>query len=216
MKQKLYYQYAGSCFLLLFMFLGYVVKFYPDWLTPFDNFTTTMIRSVFPTLNSYFLWITKFANPLSLALICVALVIILLRGKYYAEALWLSLGTGIIAGVVNPLIKLLFLRERPSLEHLVTENSFSFPSGHSTGSMIFYGTLIFLVPLFLTNKKAQRTVQGLLIFLIVMIGISRIYLGVHFPTDVLGGFCIGLCWLCFSYPYYEKQRFVWRFKNKQL
>jgi len=198
MHKKLYFQFSGSCFLLLFVFLGYLVKFYPTWLVSFDETLTRIIRSGYPFWTPFFLWVTKFANPTTIILLFLAVLAVLVINKYYAEALWLSIGTIGIAGLSNPLIKLVFLRERPTLEHLVTESSFSFPSGHSTGSMVFYGTLLFLVP-----------VMG-------CIGISRIYVGVHFPSDVLGGFCVGLSWLLLTYPYYLQKRFVWRFTRKQL
>lgn len=216
MQKKLIYQYAGSCFLLLFVFLGYVVKFYPSWLTPFDETLTRLIRSGYPFMTSFFLWITKFANPITIILLFLVVLVVFLINKYYAEAIWLSLGTIGIAGIFNPLIKLVFLRERPTLTHLVVETSSSFPSGHSTGSMVFYGALLLLGPILFKQPFWQWSLRLLLGVLIVLIGISRIYVGVHFPSDVLGGFCVGLSWLLLTYPYYVQKRFVWRFTRKQL
>ncbi|KPG70310.1 MULTISPECIES: phosphatase PAP2 family protein [unclassified Enterococcus] len=216
MQKKLYYQYAGSCFLLLFVFLGYIVKFYPSWLNPFDESLTRVIRSGYPLMTPFFLWVTKFANPVTIILLFLVVLVVFLINKYYAEALWLSLGTIGIAGLFNPLIKLVFLRERPTLEHLVVETSSSFPSGHSTGSMVFYGTLLLLVPILFKQPFWQWCLRILLGLLILLIGISRIYVGVHFPSDVLGGFCVGLSWLLLTYPYYLQKRFVWRFTRKQL
>lgn len=215
MKNKLYYQFSGSCFLLLFMFLGYTVRFYPSWLTPFDQKITEIVRLPYPHLNQFFIWYTKFANPLTIGLIAVAIVILLIRGKYYAESVWLLINTALVAGVVNPLIKLIFQRARPTIQHLVSEHSFSFPSGHSSGSMLLYGTIIFLLPQFIKQKKICLFMQILLGIGILLIGISRIYVGVHYPSDVVGGFCLGLAWLFLTYPIYLEKRFVWRFKRKQ-
>lgn len=215
MKNKLYLQFYGSCALVLFASLGYIVKFYASWIEPFDTFITNGVRSLQPTWTTFFLWVTKFGNPLTVILIFLAILFVLLYGKRYAEAIWYSAGVIGIAGIFNPLIKLLFMRERPTLEHLVSEHSYSFPSGHSTGSMILYGTLIFLVPIFIQNKTWQRIIQLLLGVFILSIGISRIYLGVHFPSDVIGGFSVGLGWLLLTYPIYEEKRFIWRFKSKQ-
>lgn len=215
MKNTLYFRFAGSCFLLIVMFLGYTVKFYPEWLITFDDTITAFVRKLYPAMNTYFLWVTKFANPITIALLFLAVLFIMWRGKSYAEALWLSCGVIGISGILNPLLKLIFTRNRPTLEHMVTEHSYSFPSGHSNASMVLYGTLLLVVPLFLHKKIGQKAIQLLLAVLILSIGISRIYLGVHFPSDVLGGYCVGLAWLCFSYPYYLKKRFVWRFTNKQ-
>ncbi|MGM0126162.1 undecaprenyl-diphosphatase [Enterococcus sp. AZ194] len=215
MKNKLYYQYAGSSLLLIFVFLGYVVRFYPSWLKGFDQALTSLVRAPYPNWNSFYLWITKFGNPSTMIILTIAFLFVLLVGKRYAEALWLTLNIGLIGGVVNPLIKLVFVRPRPTLTHLVHETSYSFPSGHSNGSMLLFGTLIFLVPIVVQNKQVRIILQILLGLLIVTIGISRIYAGVHFPSDVLGGFCLGLSWLLLTYPIYEEKRFVWRFKSKQ-
>lgn len=215
MKNKLYYQFSGSCFLLLFMFLGYMVRFYPSGLTSFDQTITEFVRLPYPNFNHFFIWYTKFANPLTIGILAIALAFLLIRGKYYAESVWLLINTAVIAGTVNPLIKLVFQRARPTLEHLVSERSFSFPSGHSTGSMLLYGTIIFLLPQFIKQKKICLLFQVLLGMGILLIGLSRIYVGVHYPSDVLGGFCLGLAWLLLTYPIYLEKRFVWRFKRKQ-
>ncbi|MCB5954439.1 phosphatase PAP2 family protein [Enterococcus sp. CWB-B31] len=215
MKNNLYYQFAGSCFLLVFIFLGYTVKFYSEWLNGFDQTLTAIIRTPYPALNQEFIWYTKFANPLTVAILTMTIVGVLALKKYYAEALWLLINTGFAAGILNSLLKLIFLRERPDLEHLVTEHSYSFPSGHSTGSVLLYGTIILLLPLFVKKDSLRLTYQILLGIGILFIGISRVYLGVHFPSDILGGFCFGLSWLLISYPVYQKLRFVWRFKNIQ-
>ena len=209
MKNKLYYQFAGSCFLLVFMFLGYVVRFYPTWLKGFDQTIT------FPQLNNFFIWYTKFANSLTIIILAIVVIALFIVWKYYAEALWLFINTALIAGVGNSLLKLFFMRQRPTLEHLVTEHTYSFPSGHAVGSTLFYGTILLILPIFIKNKTVRLCVQILLGIGIFMIGVSRIYLGVHFPSDILGGFCLGLAWLLLSYPIYLEKRFVWRFQSKQ-
>lgn len=215
-KNKLYYQFAGSCFLLFFTFLGYTVKFYPQWLKPFDTWVIEQIGSLRPQLTSFFLWITQFANPLTVVLLGLALLFVLLYGKQYAEVIWLSGGVIGIAGVLNPLLKLFFNRTRPSiLAPLITEHSLSFPSGHATASMVLYGSLFFLLPLFIDSKFVQYALRSLLVLIILSIGVSRIYLGVHFPTDIIGGFSLSLSWLLLTFPIYQEKRFIWRFQNKQ-
>lgn len=215
MKNKLYYQFAGSCSLLLFAFLSYVVKFYPSWFKPFDAFLSTPLYEIRPNLNGFFLWITQFANPVTLVILFVAVLAVLLYGKQYTEAIWLSGGVIGIAGILNPLFKLFFMRERPSLEHLVSEHSLSFPSGHAAASMVFYGSLILLIPIFIDSKSLRWLLQAILGFTILAIGMSRVYLGVHFPTDIIGGYALSLSWLLLTFPIYQEQRFIWRFKNKQ-
>lgn len=215
MKNKLYYQFAGSCFLLGFTILGYFVKSFPKFIQPFDQWLTGMIYNVNDTFTLFFLWVTKFANPSTIIILFLAVSFVLIYGKQYAEAIWFGLGVVGISGLINPLLKLAFGRVRPSLEHLVTEHSLSFPSGHATASMILYGSLIFLLPIFIENKTLRLTLQILLGMVIFTIGLSRIYLGVHYPTDVIGGFSLALGWLLWSFPVYQEKRFVWRFQNKQ-
>ncbi|MGX7352687.1 phospholipid phosphatase [Enterococcus canis] len=214
MQKKLYYQFAASCTLLVFMFLGYVVKFYPEWLRGFDDTVTSWIRGpLFPTATPFFTWITKFANPITLIVLTIVAVWALWFYQHKTAALWLGLNTVLLGGVINPLIKLFFARPRPTLEHLVVEHSFSFPSGHALGSMIFYGTLLFLLNSLIKEKAWRLPLQILLGCLIFLIGTSRIYLGVHFPSDVLAGFLLGSSWLLFSYPYYQKQRVIAHFRK---
>lgn len=215
MKHKSYYQLAGSFCLLLVVFLGYLVKFYPSWLTGFDTAVTAAIRALSPQADSFFLWITKFGNPLTVIVLALVLLFVFYRAKWYAEALWFVAGLVVVSGGVNPLLKLIFSRERPTLVHMVTELSKSFPSGHAVTSMLLYGVLLFIGPRFFQNKLVCRVFQSLIGLLILGIGVSRIYLGVHFPSDIIAGFSLGGAWLLLTYPYYEKTRFVWRFKSKQ-
>ena len=216
MKNKLYVQFAGSLFLVLLAFLGYVVKFYPSWIASFDASITDWVRQLYPTWTPFFTWITQFANPIPIIVLVAAVTFVFIYGKRYTEAIWLAGGFLLIAGIVNPLLKLVFTRERPTIEHLVVEHSLSFPSGHATSSMVFYGTLLLLLPLFIKHKALLRISQVLLGLLIVVIGCSRIYLGVHFPSDIVAGFSLGLGWLLLTYPIFLEQRFIWRFKSKQL
>ena len=119
----------------------------------------------------------------------------------------------LVSGIGNHLLKLFFHRARPTiLPHMVTEHSFSFPSGHATASTLLYGTLIFVMALFFKEKTPRLIAQiivGLLIFSIV---VSRIYLGVHYPSDVLAGVLFGSSWLLFTYPYYKHKKLAYDLK----
>jgi undecaprenyl-diphosphatase len=215
MKRKTYYPLAGAFFLLIFIILGAIVKFAPDRLNDFDQGITTVIRAPYPNLNQFVIWYTKLANPMTVAALAVLVAGAMALKRYYIESLWLLVNTAFAAGILNSLIKLFFMRERPTLEHLVVEHSYSFPSGHSTGSMLLYGTIIMLLPLFIKKKALYRPLQFLLGIGILLIGGSRIYLGVHFPSDILGGFCFGLSWLLLTYPLYQKIQHSWYAKHKQ-
>ncbi|MBO1308748.1 phosphatase PAP2 family protein [Enterococcus sp. 669A] len=213
MKNKPYYHLAGSFTLLLFAALCYIVRFYPTTLQGFDTTIIKTVHRLSPAMDNFFLWITKFADPLTIVILTVVFLGLFWFNKEKPTAIWLAANLVIISGGVNQLLKLFFQRERPTiLTHMVTEHSYSFPSGHSVTSMILYGTLIFAAGVIISNKTLQYVIQVLLGLLIFGIGLSRIYVGVHFPTDVLGGFLLGISWLLFTYPYYRHQKFVYDMK----
>ena len=98
--------------------------------------------------------------------------------------------------MLNEPPKELFARPRPYFEHpLVLETSYSFPSGHATMSLIFYGMLAYFCVLALRTWRARTAVIFGASLLVLLIGFSRIYLGVHYFSDVVAGFASGGIWL---------------------
>jgi undecaprenyl-diphosphatase len=119
--------------------------------------------------------------------------------KKYDKALFVALAIGGVA-LLNTLLKTLFERPRPDLwEWLVTETSFSFPSGHSVAS----ATLALSIVLLLWNTRWRVLALGGGLTYLAVVGFSRMYLGVHYPSDVLGGWLLACTWVallvaCFS------------------
>ena len=107
------------------------------------------------------------------------------------------LAVTILAALSNIALKRVINRARPDIEHLVVVESLSYPSGHAMSATAFYGFLIYLVFKIKMNKWLKGFLMVLFGFLILLIGTSRIYLGVHFPSDVVGGFLAGLIWVAF-------------------
>ncbi|ALS74773.1 phosphoesterase [Planococcus rifietoensis] len=118
-----------------------------------------------------------------------------MRDKWGVLFYLVAVGGG---SLLTVLLKHFFSRERPSINETIDAVGYSFPSGHSMGSLIFYGFLIYLV---IRTRQAPwlqwASVFGLSV-LIVLIGISRIYLGAHFPSDVIAGYIAGTIWLVLS------------------
>ena len=93
------------------------------------------------------------------------------------------------------ILKYILQRPRPTEFRIIEETGYSFPSGHSMVSLAFYGYLIYLIYKYINNKHLKRTLIIILSVLICIIGVSRIYLGVHYTSDVLGGFLISFAYL---------------------
>ncbi len=97
--------------------------------------------------------------------------------------------------ISNILLKNLVQRSRPSEYRIIDESGYSFPSGHSMISMAFYGFLIYLVHKYIKNKYLKCILIIMLGLLIILIGLSRIYLGVHYTSDVIAGFLVSITYL---------------------
>ncbi|MCL5090511.1 MAG: phosphatase PAP2 family protein [Patescibacteria group bacterium] len=136
-------------------------------------------------------------------------VILFLLNKHKTEAVIFA-WTIVIGVAMNFFLKLLFHRPRPILAPLLSTNDFSYPSGHAMNSLIIYGFLVFLFFRFTRNKKLTTFVGILAAIWVLVIGFSRIYLGVHFPTDILGGYLAG-AWILFTALVIEKTLFLRRY-----
>ena len=149
--------------------------------------------------------ITNITSPLGVILSAVILIIIIKNKKIKISLAMDLLGVTII----NNLLKVIIARDRPNINRLVTETGYSFPSGHSITSMVFYGYLIYLIYKYIDTKKIKIPLIIILSLLIVTIGFTRIYLGVHYTSDVIGGFILGVAYLIIligvSNKYIEKK-----------
>lgn len=215
MKNKLYFQFAASCMLLLFMVLTYLVKFYVKTLSIIDQPIANWLRQpLTPTKTAFFTWITKFSNAVVIILVGLVMLYLLWQRQHKIEMAWLSLNLA-LALLLQLLFKTLIQRPRPPVEHLVNASLSSFPSGHALSSVLCYGTCLLLIPLFVQSKRLQYLCQLTLLLLIGLIGLSRVYLGVHYFSDVLAGFSLGLACLLGGYPIYQQQRVIRVFQRKQ-
>jgi membrane-associated phospholipid phosphatase len=184
---------------------------------PIVQFDTTVANAVHanatPALTQLMLTISVAGSEFPLvATIILALYWLWRRRGYHLLLLVLAVGG---SQLVNALLKLLFQRARPSFsDPLTSAVGFSFPSGHAMGAMVFYG--LFAYWLVRDAKTAVRRVVILLFFLIAvgLIGLSRIYLGAHYPSDVFAGYSAGLAWLALTITGIETYR-SWRQHNNQ-
>ena len=215
MKDKQTYLMKGSFALLLFVILGYIVKFYPNMLIGFDQPIQTAIRGDLPaSLTVLFRTITHLID-IPVIITWVLIVAFIFYRKQWKLESYLMLGNLTLAGILIVTFKNIYQRPRPEILHLVEEKGFSFPSGHSLAVTIMVGTLIVILSQRIKNSAWRKVVQiGLGIYLVSVL-VSRIYLGVHYPSDVIASLCVGLGVLFMEFPFYDKLRFQWRFKGKQ-
>ena len=150
---------------------------------------STFLISDFATPIAKF--ITNFGGAIFLITLTVILVI-LIKNKKIGLSIFSNL---IIITVLNQLLKRILQRPRPTEFRIIEETGYSFPSGHSMVSMAFYGYLIYLIYKYVENKHVKWISIVLLSILICSIGVSRIYLGVHYTSDVLGGFLVSISYL---------------------
>lgn len=166
-----------------------------------------IINMVQALLKSIPLSVAKFISSLGherywLYALIIGTLFLLINKKFKAGILYLLAIYG--ADKLYHLIKGIITRPRPSVDvRLIDISGYSFPSGHSTMSMVTYGLLIYFVCRFVRNKFLKAVLIALLSLLIICVGISRIWLGVHFPTDVIGGFAFGICVISICAILYE-------------
>lgn len=174
---------------LIVLFIVWTILIITNNISWFDNaIYNFIINFKSNTLTSIMKTITALANPLTIIIFCLILLIPLIwhnRKGLYIIALTIT------STLINLIIKNIIQRDRPLVLRLIEEDGFSFPSGHAMGSICFYGGIIFLIKKSNMNKNIKLLIMILLSLIILSIGISRIYLGVHYASDIVGGFILG-------------------------
>lgn len=136
-------------------------------------------------------FITEFGGAIFLIIITIILFVFI-KKKKIGLAILVNL---CIVTILNLILKQILQRPRPVENRIIDETGYSFPSGHSMVSMAFYGFVIYIIYKYIKNKYLKIGLITFLSVLIILIGISRIYLGVHYTSDVLAGFFISIPYL---------------------
>lgn len=162
-------------------------------LIPFDHYIAHFFYSLrSPALNEVMIFVTYFGGILVTILGIVITILLTIRNHKREAFLFGYILT--MAIILNVILKNLTLRDRPQFLPLVTENGYSFPSGHAMNSFVFYISLAYFMYHFTKNRALTIVCSLIALFAIGLIGMSRIYLGVHYPTDVLAGWAGGMTW----------------------
>ncbi|MEJ7610606.1 MAG: phosphatase PAP2 family protein [Ferruginibacter sp.] len=180
--------------LFLFVFIIHEVLWEKEEAVDNSIFSFLSANVISNRLTGFMKAVTYFASATFLQIAYGALVILYLLQKNWKRAVEIAV-IGIGGFAVNYFMKLSFHRLRPPDPLIERLQNFSFPSGHATSAFIFYGLLTYLV--WKTNiPKLYKYIAGsILILFSILIGFSRVYLRVHYPSDVPAGFCIGFAWL---------------------
>lgn len=162
--------------------------------------------SAIPGMTDFVRTVTHLGDPAAYVVMTL-IMLTLFRHKHITRVIILNV---INVGLLNLMLKYILRRPRPLGPHLVAASGFSFPSGHAMGSLAFYGLFMYLIYLYVPNRKLRWAGVLFMAIIIGCIGMSRIYLGVHYTSDVLGGYFISLAYLIvyirITRHYYDKQK----------
>ncbi|MFA5855727.1 MAG: phosphatase PAP2 family protein [Candidatus Pacearchaeota archaeon] len=187
-KKRDYFLIISILSLILFIILTYSINSIK--IDSFDIIVNKEISTFrFSLLNEAMLQISDLISPIALLVFLITLWILLSYKKRIKD--FLMIVSGIVLGsILNFLIKDIIERPRPE-NYIKYFSDYSYPSAHSQMAMIFFFLLAYTFSKKL-NKKLKKIFISLNIFIILLVGFSRIYLGAHWPTDVLGGYLVGL------------------------
>ncbi|WP_226643738.1 phosphatase PAP2 family protein [Mesobacillus subterraneus] len=180
--------------LLCFIMMSYLVQ--ADHLVIFDKTVIDMVQGheagVLTAAMKFFTYIgsTRLMIILTIPIFLFLFFVLRLRGE-----ILIFLAVVYITPILNRLLKLYFLRARPDFHRLIEIGGYSFPSGHAMNAFSFYSILAFLLWRHVPTRPGRIVVILFSSLMIFAIGISRIYLGVHYPSDIIGGFLASGLWV---------------------
>lgn len=191
MNKKRTFIFSGA--LLCFAFIAFNVINSMATVEPlvFDTvIRNTIIGLRNELLNLILTGVTYLGNPNTIILFCIVLLFFKKTRVEYGMPLGIAVSC---SATIQTIIKVIVHRPRPPVENfLILQGGFSFPSGHSCSGLVFYGLFAYLLFHTAVDKTVHKILGNVFIALILVIGFSRIYVGVHYPTDVLGGWSLGL------------------------
>lgn len=190
LKNKRYKIFLLVLMLVIFLSLGIMVKGSNEGIF----FDIVVLEYIHNNISPFILIIMKFMSFIGSAYFIIPIMAIILaynykNKKYYQSKLLLLATAG--SWILNYILKQVFGRIRPLDYFLVDQGGFSYPSGHTMVATTFYFTIAYLLARRIEDKGKKKTYFLLAAIAIFFMGLSRVYLGVHWPTDILGGFLMG-------------------------
>jgi len=180
------------CIGLLFAVFGIVAwRVHAGGVTVMDTYVRGLVRGL-QTESSliFFSYFTKLGSAIGIVATLVISLLVFWKKRYYAAMIVYPLGI-LITHLVNKGIKEIVKRERPSLNEALDALGYSFPSGHAMLSIMTFGFLTYIIAANLKSVAGKCVTTILMGIVILSIGLSRVILNVHYPTDILAGYCVG-------------------------
>lgn len=190
MEKKVIRLIVITIFLAVFLSIGYKIKGSKEGIYFDEKILDKTHRKVTNNKTKFMKFITFFGSYKFFLFAGFLIIFILLRRKSWISIFLLILSTLGSLGL-NSLLKHYYVRVRPIQYFLVEKTGYSYPSGHAMVSMTFYTVLTYLISENLIEKRKRIFLWVLNFIIIILIGYSRIYLGVHWPTDIIGGYILG-------------------------
>lgn len=206
----------ASIFVVIYAVWALLVSSGSHIITMFDNAVVGTICNNNPANVAFATLFTNLGNTSVITIETIILFIILITFRQYAYA-WFTAGVMICANGYNWIIKHAVERRRPTIHHLVYADGYSFPSGHSVGSAALFGILIVLTILLIRSKFWKSLLIIIWALFPILIGYTRIFVHVHYPSDVLGGWIEGITFVllgyAFLYRYYIEPKMSERYQE---
>ena len=203
MKNNKFKIYGLIVFIATFVFIGVAIGVQTGYLDGFDDAVRYRVYSMrSDKLTVFWRLITHSGNRYVVIILGIILLLIKsLREKYGVKFAIAALSST----ALYQIMKYIFQRPRPDLAlRLIEQGGYSFPSGHSMNCLVSYGILIYLLLRYCENRRLAKLLSFRLGLLTILIGFSRVYVGVHYPTDIIGGWSLGIAVLVAMIYAFEK------------
>jgi undecaprenyl-diphosphatase len=200
----------------LYIFLKLSKKILQNEIFFFDELIMDYAYSLHsPLLTSVMKGVTFFGGEIFIGTAILVTIFLLIKTKHNKDVA--VFGFILISGIIlNLWLKGFFERARPDILKIITESTYSFPSGHSMNSFVFFMSLSYFIFHNTRNKKLGLILTFISVVFVLLIGFSRIYLGVHYPSDVIGGYSAGLLWFASNLLFEKVIIFMRLFREYEL
>ncbi|MDM5238168.1 phosphatase PAP2 family protein [Bacillus cereus] len=191
MKKKLH-QYEVMCIVLLLALFGIIAwRVQASGVTAVDTYVREMVKGLQTESSiTFFTYFTKLGSAIGVITTLIISLLVFWKKRYYAAMIVYPMAI-LTTHLVNKGIKEVVKRSRPSLNEALDALGYSFPSGHAMLSIMTFGFLAYIIAANWKSVAGKNGITILMGILIVLIGLSRVILNVHYPTDILAGYCAG-------------------------